>query len=284
MSALLFEYTETTMINCGLQERKAVKLDRKNQPKEAEVTSSAPDESSRPAALTTSASSDSPAQATRAAPDTSELGQGHVLSGVIQTGPDDQPQPDESDHQVSGHMLSVRTGTGYVPQSNIQAEDTADLGKQGGQEEQEEPFNSPDGPHAEHAEPHDVLKEFEQLSPKLPDMPKKDMQDDLAGLFHAAFATCHEMSPRGGPPQSPFGSHSQDREEDDFSLYGDADEAMGGDAADGIALDASDEEQEEKSGEMAQPLLEGFMGDAESVAILQAGDAIQVSCTFSTNL
>ena len=283
MSVVLFEYTElpTTMINCCLQERKAVKLDRKNQPKEAEVTSSAPDESSCPAALTTSASSsDSPAQATRAAPDTSEPGQGHVVSGVNQTGPDDQPQPNGLDHQVS-HMLSVRTGTGYVPRSNIQAEDTADLGKQGGPKEQEEPLNSPDGPHAE---PHDVLKEFEQLSPKLPDMPKKDMQDDLAGLFQAAFATCREMSPRGGPPQSPFGSHSQDQGEDNFSLYGDADEAMGGDAADGIALDASDEEQEEKSGEMAQPLLEGFMGDAESVAILQAGDAIQVSCTFSTNL
>ena len=265
-----------------MQERKAVKLDRKKQPKEAEVTSSAPDESSCPAALTTSASSsDSPAQATRAAPDTSEPGQAHVLSGVNQTGPADQPQPDGSDHQVSGHMLSVRTGTGYVPQPKIQAEDTADLGKQGGPKEQEEPINSFDGPHAE---PHDVLKEFEQLSPKLPDMPRKDMQDDLAGLFQAAFATCREMSPRGGPPQSPFGSHSQDQEEDNFSLYGDADEAMGGDAADGIALDASDEEQEEKSGEMAQPLLEGFMGDAESVAILQAGDAIQVSCTFPTNL
>lgn len=133
------------------------------------------------------------------------------------------------------------------------------------------------------AEPHDVLQEFESLSPVLPAMPKQDAHDDLAGLFQAAFATCHkEMSPRGRPPQSPFSSHGQDHEEEDYSLYNDADEVMGDDEAEGTALDASDEEEGEENREAAGALLESFMGDAEHAAQLQASYNAQACCTHPT--
>ena len=133
--------------------------------------------------------------------------------------------------------------------------------------------------HAEPAEPHDVLQEFESLSPTLPDMPKHDKGDNLAGLFQAAFATCRkEMSPRGRPPESPFSSHGQDQDEQDFSLYNDADEVMGDDEVEGTALDASDEEEEGKQGEVAGALLESFMGDAEHAAHMQASHSAQVCC------
>ncbi|KAL0036465.1 hypothetical protein WJX77_008836 [Trebouxia sp. C0004] len=124
-----------------------------------------------------------------------------------------------------------------------------------------------DEPHAEPAEAHDVLHELEQL-PQLPAMPKHDMKDDLAGLFKTAFATCHtEMSPRGAPPLSPFSAHGQDGEEEDYSLYEDADQAIDGDEPGEVVLDASDAEKEERSGEMAKPLLEGFMGDAVATTL-----------------
>lgn len=137
-----------------------------------------------------------------------------------------------------------------------------------------------DGSQAEPAEPHDVLQEFESLSPMLPEMPKPDTGDDLAGLFQAAFATCHkQMSPCGRPPQSPFSSHGQDHEEEDFSLYTDADEVMADDQVDGTALDASDEEEEGKQGEVAGALLESFMGDAEHAAQVQASLNAEVCCS-----
>ena len=127
--------------------------------------------------------------------------------------------------------------------------------------------------HAEHA---DVLHEFESLTP-LPDMPKHDTQDELQGLFHAAFATCHkELSPRRQPKPSPFGSNDQD-EDEDYSLYNDADEVMAKDESDAAALDASDEEGREEGGEAAALLLNGFIGDAEHAAQLQASEHGQVS-------
>ena len=94
-------------------------------------------------------------------------------------------------------------------------------------------------------------------------MPKHDVKDDLAGLFKAAFATCHaEMSPRGTPPESAFGTRGQNGQEEDYSLYEDADQAMEAGEPRQVALDASDEEQEDGRREMAAPLLEGFIGDA----------------------
>lgn len=134
-----------------------------------------------------------------------------------------------------------------------------------------------DESHAEPAEHHDVLQEFESLSPMLPDMPKHGKGDDLAGLFQVAFATCQkEMSPRGRPPESPFSSHGQDQDEDDFSLYNEADEVMDDDEVEGTVLDASDEEEEGKQGEVAGALLESFVGDAEHAVLRQASHSAQV--------
>ena len=110
--------------------------------------------------------------------------------------------------------------------------------------------------HDRPAKPKDVLEEFAALSSKLPEMPPVDYSNDLPGLFRAAFATCDELSPRKS------GSRKSADEAEDLSLYDDADDALeeeGRDSAsDGVALDASDDEEEERT--VARPLLEVVLG------------------------
>ena len=133
-----------------------------------------------------------------------------------------------------------------------------------------EPADSvePAGPagHALPAEPNHVMKELEGLG-KLPDMPKVDYPDDLPGLFQAAFATCEtQMSPRRAARERP-----QLVAAEELSLYEDADEALEeedreGKGSEGVVLDASDEETQQKSGPAARPLLENFVNSSGTVA------------------
>ncbi len=183
---------------------------------------------------------------------------------------DDNAQPQIAQHAESADILAVKeedatqSGT-EVAAAQMAAGQPKDLDKQ--EQQEQAAAGNQDEPHAEHAEAHDVLHELEQLA-QLPDMPKHDVKDDLAGLFKAAFATCHaEMSPRGAPPLSPFSAHGQDGEDEDYSLYEDADQAIDGHEPGEVVLDASDAEKEERSGEMAKPLLEGFMGDAVATTL-----------------
>ncbi len=236
-------------------------MERKKQPKEAErsAISQPAQPSSGPVA---DSSASEPAKAADATADAAAEASG-------------QAELQASDDTAFGNNLTVKTDALSSSESVSLAPAPDQQNRSDQQAGEQNSSDVPHNGHAEHAEPHDVLHEFEQLSPKLPDMPKQDMQDDLAGLFQAAFATCRtEMSPCGAPPQSPFSSHGQDREEEDFSLYEDADQAIEGDEPDNVALDASDEEQEERSGEMAKPLLEGFVGDA--VAQTLDGNSTQV--------
>ena len=279
------------MLSYSLQERKATKLERKKQPKENETAgaSQPASSSSEPASEPSTSSAQSAAQPTRIsaapAPDPDPT-RPAVDSQGNYTEADDNAQPKTAQHAESADISGVKEEDAAQARTEVTAEQTAsgqpkDLDKQD-QQEQTSASNH-DEPHAEHAEPaetHDVLRELEHLT-QLPDMPKHDVKDDLAGLFKAAFATCHaEMSPRGAPPLSPFSAHGQDGEEEDYSLYEDADQAIDGDEPGEVVLDASDAEKEERSGEMAKPLLEGFMGDAVATTLR---DTPQV-CQYTSHL
>ncbi len=265
------------MLSCSLQERKVIKLERKKQPKGNETAAAFQPASStsEPASELCTSSAQSAAQPTRTsaapAPDADPTqaamdAQGHDAEA------DDNAQPQIAKHAESADVPAVEeedaTQSGTEVASAQMADQLKNLDKQDQQEQtaadnQDEPHTEP----AEPAETHDVLHELEHL-PQLPHMPKHDIKDDLAGLFKAAFATCHaEMSPRGAPPLSPFSAHGQDGEEEDYSLYEDADQAIDGDEPGEVVLDASDAEKEERSGEMAKPLLEGFMGDAVATTL-----------------
>ena len=254
-----------------MQERKASKLERKKQAKAdsaVDPASQALAGNSDPATPSSFASV-CPAQATTSAVNTAQPSQ----TDCTQDEPVQDAEGTDSDMAAKDDRRSENLGD-----ASDQVE-AADLGlntQQNGQHQQL--YINTDKSH-DPAEPHDVLQEFESLSPMLPDMPKHDKGDDLAGLFQAAFATCHkEMSPHGRPPQSPFSSHGQDHDDEDISLYNAADELMGDDEVEGTVLDASDEEEEGKQGEVAGALLESFMGDAEHAAHIQASHNAQVFC------
>ena len=253
-----------------MQEKKASKLERRR----AKNGSAAADSSQTTAAHSASA----PSSTATAEPDAA-ADDHHVAQPLTQPAQTSKSNSNEAAAVNESTPEAREAGSSIVPN----ASDQVPAGK--GELEPQHEGNSQHqqlsiSTDTSHAEPQDVLHEFASLSPMLPDMPKRDMQDDLAGLFQAAFATCHkEMSPRRPPPESPFSSHDQDCEEEDYSLYNDADEAMGRDQADGAALDASDEEEGEKSGEMAGALLEGFIGDSEHAA--QISTTAQVGCMHS---
>ncbi|KAA6420994.1 MAG: ubiquitin carboxyl-terminal hydrolase 2-like [Trebouxia sp. A1-2] len=254
-------------------ERTAMKLERKKQSKGGEAASapqpasSTSDPASQP--CTSSAQSEAQPRRTCAAPASDpDPTQATMGAQGNDTEANDNAQPQIAQRAESADIPAVKEEDATQFQTEVAATEMAagqskDFDKQE-QQEQAAAGNQAE-PHAEHAEPaepHDVLHELEQL-PQLPDMPKHDIKDDLAGLFQAAFATCHaEMSPRGAPPLSPFSAHGQGSEEEDYSLYEDADQAIDGNEPGDVAVDASDAEKEERSGEMAKPLLEGFMGDA----------------------
>lgn len=253
-----------------MQERKASKLERKKQAKAdnaglASQAGAANSDSTTPSSV----ASESPAEATNSAGAVAQPSQTDCAQEPAQGA-----ESTDSGMDAKGDRCSANAGDASAQM------DAADQGLQTQQNGQHQQLSvNTDKNHAEPAEPHDVLQDFDSLSPMLPDMPRLDKGDDLAGLFQAAFATCHkEMSPRGRPPQSPFTSHGQDQDEEDFSLYNDADEVMGDDEVQGTALDASDEEEEGKQGEVAGALLESFMGDAEHAAQLQASHSVQVCC------
>ena len=253
---------------CFVQERKATKLERKKQPKGNE-TAAASEPASEP--CTSSAQSTAqPAGASAAPAPDPDPAQPAMGSQGNDAEADGNVQPQSAQHAESADILAFKeedaaqSGTD-VAAAQTAAEQTKDFDKQ--DQQQQAAAGNQYEPHAERAEAHDVLHELEHL-PQLPDMPKHDMKDDLAGLFKAAFATCHaEMSPRGAPPLSPFSAHGQDGEEVDYSLYEDADQAIDGGESGEVVLDASDAEKEERSGEMAKPLLEGFMGDAVATTL-----------------
>lgn len=130
--------------------------------------------------------------------------------------------------------------------------------------------------HALPAAPKDVMEEMESLG-MLPDMPKVDYKDDLPGLFQAAFATCDtQMSPRRAAREMP-----QPVGAEELSLYEDADEALEeedreGKGSEGVVLDASDEETEQKSGPAARPLLENFVNS--SATVTDSNNQVSLSC------
>lgn len=256
-----------------MQERKASKLERK---KQAKVDSAA-----GPASQASAGKSDTTAPSSPASPQPAETTSNAAdvaLSAQTDCTGDEAAQ--DAKGAVSGLAADNDRCSNHPGDASCQSQD-ADPGLTTEQNGKRQPLSiNVDGSNAEPAEPHDVLQEFESLSPMLPEMPKPDTGDDLAGLFQAAFATCHkQMSPRGRPPQSPFSSHGQDEDEEDFSLYTDADEVMADDEVEGTALDASDEEEEGKQGEVAGALLESFMGDAEHAAQVQASLNAEVCCS-----
>ena len=266
------------MLSCSLQERKATKLERKKQPpaNETAAASQLASSTSEPASEPCTSSAQSAAHPTRTSaapasdPDPAQPAMGSQGNDAEA---DDNAQPQIAQHAESADIPAVKEEDATQSETEVASAQAAlrqpkDLDKQ--DQHQPAAAGDQDEPHAEHAEPaeaQDVLHELEHL-PQLPDMPKHDVKDDLAGLFKAAFATCHaEMSPRGAPPLSPFSAHGQDGEEEDYSLYDDADQAIDGDEPGEVVLDASDAEKEERSGEMAKPLLEGFMGDAVATTL-----------------
>lgn len=257
-----------------VQERKASKLERKKQTKADSAAGPASQASAGKSDTTapSSLASQQPAETTSKAADVAQSAQTDCTG-------------DEAAQDVEGSGLAADNDrcSNHPGDASCQIED-ADPGLTTGQNGEHQPLSiNVHSSHAEPAEPHDVLQEFESLSPMLPEMPKPDTGDDLAGLFQAAFATCHkQMSPHGRPPQSPFSSHGQDEDEEDFSLYTDADEVMAEDEVEGTALDASDEEEEGKQGEVAGALLESFMGDAEHAAQVQASLNAEVCCSRSS--
>ena len=271
-------HTHDMVLSCSLQERKATKLERKKQPKENETAAAfqPSSSSSEPASEPCTSSAQSAAQPTRTsaapAPDPDPAQPAMASQGNDAEANDNAPpqiaQRAESDDIPAVNEEDGASSATKVASAQMAADQLKDLDKQDQQEQAA--ADNQDEPHAEHAEPaeaHDVLHELEHLQ-QLPDMPKHDVKDDLAGLFKAAFATCHaEMSPRGAPPLSPFSAHGQDGEEEDYSLYDDADQAIDGDEPGEVILDASDAEKEERSGERAKPLLEGFMGDAVATTL-----------------
>ena len=259
-----------------VQERKASKLERK---KQAQAESA-----SGPTTQASAGSSDPATKSPSASPAVAEATNSAVHSA----------QPSQTDCSLDESAQAAQDIAGGRTAEHRHSRSPSDASGQI-QEPNQGPETQHDGQHqlsvntdrsdAEPSEPYDVLQEFESLSPMLPDMPKHETGDDLAGLFQAAFATCDkQMSPHGRPPQSPFSSHNQDQEEEeeDYSLYNDADEVMGGDEVEGTVLDASDEEEGEKGGEVAGVLLESFMGDAEHAAHLQASHHAQVCSMHST--
>ena len=258
-----------------VQERKASKLERKKQAKADSGVGSASQASagnSNPATPSSFASV-CPAEATNGVVDIAQPSQTDCARGE----PAQDAEGTVSDVNAKDDRRRENLG---AASDQLEAADRALKTQQNGQHQQLG-INIDKG--HEPAEPPDVLQEFESLSPMLPDMPKHDKGDDLAGLFQAAFATCrNEMSPRGRPPQSPFSSHGQDHDEEDFSLYNDADEVLGDDKVEGTALDASDDEEEGKQGEVAGAVLESFMGDAEHAACIQASHSAQVCCVLSS--
>jgi len=272
--------------SCFLQERKAFKLERKKQPKvgEAAAASQPASSTSEPASEPCTSSAQSAALPPRssAAP-ASDPDPAHAAMDAQgnDAETDGNAQPQDAQHAESAGSPAVKEEDATRSGTELDAaQKAAGQPKELDKQDQQEQAADQDEPHAEHAEPaeaHDVLHELEQL-PQLPDMPKHDLKDDLAGLFKAAFATCHaEMSPRGAPPLSPFSAHGQDREEEDYSLYEDADRAIKEEEPGEMVLDASDEEKEDRSGEMGKPLLEGFMGDAVATTL---SDTPQV-CQFT---
>lgn len=266
-----------------LQEKKASKLERKKA-KNDSATADSSQNAAAPSPPAPTHPSPSPSSPSPPAPSPA------ATAGLDAAGDEEDPaQPAGTSKAASDEATAAKEGTSGTRDvgSNTILADASDQAPAGREEQQREGHSQHQqlsiSTDTSHAEPQDVLHEFESLSPMLPDMPKHDMQDDLAGLFQAAFDTCRkEMSPHGPPPDSPFGSHDQDHEEEDYSLYNDADEAMGRDQAEGTALDASDEEEGEKSGEMAGALLEGFIGDSEHVA--QVSGVAQVGCIAGCTL
>ena len=253
-----------------MQERKANKLERKKQAK--------PNSSNGPANQGSAATSDA-ASSSSTSPPAAEAPK-HEMDAA-------QPSQTDGSQDTAGQgaedVASGSDARDDNPSSSPEDFDHTQEARTGQETHQDGQHrqllvSTADSP----TEPYDVLQEFESLSPVLPDMPKPDTHDDLAGLFQAAFATCHqEMSPHGRPPQSPFSSHGQDcEEEEDYSLYNDADEVMADDEAGGTPLDASDEEEREEVGEAAGALLESFMGDAEHAAQLQASYNAQAGPTY----
>lgn len=276
-------HVHNVMPLCSLQERKATKLERKKRPLENDTAAASQPASStsEPASEPCTSSAQSAAQPTRTSaapasdPDPAQAAmdaQGHDAEAA------DNAQPQVAQHAESADIPAVNEEDGAssgteVASAQMAADQPKDLDKQ--DQQPQAAAGNQDEPHAEPAEACDVLHELEHL-PQLPDMPKHDTKDDLAGLFKAAFATCHaEMSPCGAPPLSPFGAHGQDREEEDYSLYEDADQAIDGHEPGEVVLDASDAEKEDRSGEMAKPLLEGFMGDAVATTLTDTPQVCQ---------
>ena len=255
-----------------MQERKASKLERKKQAKaESAGSASQASAANSDSATPSSFASVSPPEATNSPVAVAQPSQ----TDCAWDEPAQAAESTDSGMIAKGNGRSDNTGDAS---DQIEAADQGLETQQNGQHPQLS-VNTHKS-QVEPAEPHDVLQEFESLSPMLPDMPRLDKGDDLAGLFQAAFATCHkELSPRGRSPQSRFSSHGQDQDKEDFSLYNDADEVMGDNEVQGAALDASDEEQEGKQGEVTGTLLESFMRDAEHAAHLQASPhSAQVCC------
>lgn len=253
-----------------VQERKASKLERKKQAKA--------DSAAGPASQASAGKPDATAPSSSASPQSVEATSNAVdAAQSAQTDCTRDEAAQDAEGTARGLAADDDRRSNNPGNASCQVQD-ADPRLTTGQNGEHQPlFINVD---SSHAEPHDVLQEFESLSPMLPEMPKPNTGDDLAGLFQAAFATCHkQMSPRGRPPQSPFSSHGQDEDEEDFSLYTDADEVMADNEVEGTALDASDEEEEGKQGEVTGALLESFMGDAEHAAQVQASLNAEVCCT-----
>ena len=269
-----------------------MKLERKRQPKASSAAPSdnipvTPDSRADSAAVSTSAPVDKPAteSVSDAAPTAvteavleaapaavtaavTEAVTEAVVEAVQEAVPDSAASPQPHDVKfLASNEQEERSGTAEGKQQQC-------IVLTGQQSPQQQDADGSMTAHAEPPEQRDMLKVFESLSGKLPEVPKHEAQDDLEGLFQKAFHTCRsEMSPRGSSQSSPFSSQQQNGGEEDLSLYEEADALS---QNDGVILDASDDE-DERNDNPAEPLMQSFIGNAEAASEVSNGLNGQVS-------